>query len=151
MYGVILALHNIFRWIVLILAFLVLYRSFGGWLLKKSWQIADRTAGLLFSISLDIQILLGLILYVGLSPFALKGIVGQGMAFVMGNGEYRFYVVEHIILMGLAVVVAHLGNVMPKRVQDPIRKHQRAAIWFGLAVVFLIIGIPWGRPLFPNF
>lgn len=151
MYGVVLALHNIFRWVVLLLAVLVLYRAISGWLLKRSWQNADRTAGLFFSISIDIQLLLGLILYLGLSPFALKGMLAQGVAFVMGNSEYRFYAVEHIFFMGLAVVFAHLGSILPKRVHDPIKKHQRAAIWFSFAIVLIVFGIPWGRPFFPNF
>lgn len=151
MYSVILAFHNILRWVAIILAVIVLYRAFSGWLLKKNWQDLDRKAGLLFTITMDTQILLGLILYFGLSPFALKGILAQGMAFVMGNGEYRFYAVEHIFFMGLAVIFVHLGSLLPKKVQDPIKKHRQAAILFGLAVVLVILGIPWGRPLFPNF
>lgn len=149
MYGWILALHNILRWVVLIFAVLVLYRSFSGWFQKRTWTDLDRKAGVFFSIAIDTQLLVGLVLYFGLSPFALKAFVNQGVAFVMGNGEFRFYAVEHFALMILAVLFAHLGSILPKKVQDSAKKHQRAAIFFCLAVLLILLGIPWGRPLFP--
>jgi membrane protein insertase Oxa1/YidC/SpoIIIJ len=59
-------------------------------------------------------------------------------------------VVEHIFYMILAMIFAHLGSILPKKVQDAAKKHQRAAIFFILAVVVILMGIPWGRPLFPG-
>ena len=149
-YSLILALHNIMRWVVLVLAVLALYRSISGWLQKKDWIETDRKVGVFFGISIDIQLLLGLILYLVISPWGIKAVVDQGMAYVMGNSAYRFFVVEHIFYMILAMIFAHLGSILPKKVQDAAKKHQRAAIFFILAVVVILMGIPWGRPLFPG-
>ena len=55
-----------------------------------------------------------------------------------------------VLIVLLAAVFAHLGSILPKKVQDAAKKHQRAAIFFGLAVLMIVLGIPWGRPLFPG-
>lgn len=54
--------------------------------------------------------------------------------------------------MLVAVVLAHVGRALSRRVTETQDKHRRAAIFFGLAVVALLIAIPWpflpyGRPL----
>ncbi len=68
MFGFILAVHNILRWIVLILLVVALVRAFWGWFGKREWTSTDRKVGMFYSVSLDIQLLLGLILYFVLSP-----------------------------------------------------------------------------------
>jgi cytochrome c biogenesis factor len=149
MYAAFLALHNILRWVVIILAILALVRAYRGWLGKREWTSADRKSASFFSISMDIQLLLGLILYFLLSPLTRPVLEGQ-MGLVMGNIEMRFFGVEHIFYMILGVVFVHVGTILSRRADDPVAKHRRAAIWFTLAAIVLIVGIPWWRPLFPG-
>ena len=68
MYTVVLGLHNITRWIVLIIGIAAIVRAALGWLGKKEWTALDNKLGLYFTMSMDIQILLGLLLYVVFSP-----------------------------------------------------------------------------------
>ena len=68
MYEFILAVHNILRWIILILAIVALVRAYWGWFGKRDWTPSDRRVGSFYSISLDVQLLLGLLLYFALSP-----------------------------------------------------------------------------------
>ena len=67
MYTFVLAVHNILRWIVLILLIIALVRAFLGWFGKREWESIDMRVGRFYSISLDIQFLLGIILYFFLS------------------------------------------------------------------------------------
>jgi hypothetical protein len=39
--------------------------------------------------------------------------------------------------------------VFAKRAEEG-KKHQRAAIWFGLSLIVILVGMPWMRPLFPG-
>ena len=151
MYQFLVALHNITRWAVLLLGIFVVIRSFLGWLGKKDWSETDRKAGLFFAISIDIQLLIGFLLYFVFSTWGLKAILQQGMKFVMGQSEYRFFAIEHAFYMILAMVFAHLGSALPKKVDESQAKFKRAAIWFGLALLLILAGIPWSRPLFPGF
>ena len=63
MYTLTLAAHNITRWVVLILAAYALYRVFAGLFGKKEWSEADRKALSFYAIGMDVQLLLGLLLY----------------------------------------------------------------------------------------
>ena len=150
MYAFILAVHNIVRWVVLILGFLAVLRAFIGWFGKHAWIPADPKISIYFTSAIDVQLLLGLVLYIFLSPFALQAIRTIGLSGVMAQPVDRFFAVEHLFYMLLAVVFAHLGNALPKKVDNPVDKHRRAAIWFGLAFLVILLGMPWFRPLLPG-
>jgi hypothetical protein len=148
MYEVLLAIHNIARWVVLLLGFVVVIRAFVGWLGRQQWSETERRIGLFFAIGLDIQLLLGLVLYFLFSPFTRFALQNCGEA--MGLREFRFFAVEHSLLMVLAVVFAHLGSSLSKKAPQDTSKYRRAAIWFTLALLMIMLGMPWWRPLFPG-
>lgn len=149
MYPVILALHNIVRWIVVVAAVLALVRAYRGLLMKGDWGSADRRAGLFFTSAMDVQLLLGLLLYVFFSPITRTALSNLGAA--MSDPGARFFAIEHLFYMVLAVVFAHLGNTFSKKAAQSADKHRRAAIWYTLAVLAIILGMPWMRPLIPGF
>jgi uncharacterized membrane protein YozB (DUF420 family) len=150
MYEFILGVHNILRWVTLILGFLAVLRAFIGWFGKHAWIPADPKIGRFFTSAIDIQLLVGLLLYIFFSPFTLQAIRNFGFGTIMEQVDYRFFAVEHLFYMLLAVVFAHLGSALPKKVDRPVDKHRRAAIWFGLALLLILIGMPWFRPLLPG-
>lgn len=149
MLTILLAVHNIMRWIIVVLAIVALIRAYWGWFGKREWTPTDHNAGLLFSISLDIQLLLGLIIYFGLSPITRSAIQNLGAA--MSNANLRFFALEHFILMLIAVILVHIGTGASRKAVEAISKHRRAAVWFTLAVLAILVGMPWFRPLFPVF
>ncbi|MFU8771915.1 MAG: hypothetical protein ACNA8H_05790, partial [Anaerolineales bacterium] len=142
------AIHNIMRWLVILLALFALYSAYRGWIGKREWKNSDRLSGLFFTISLDIQLLLGIVLYFFLSPLTQGALQDFGQA--MAVDELRFFALEHAFIMLLAVIIAHLGNFLVKKAPEAVAKHRRAAVWFTLAVLVLLVGIPWWRPLIPG-
>jgi len=148
MYPFVLAVHNVIRWVVLIAGILAAVRALIGWLGKKEWTKQDRLFGVIFTSSVDIQLLLGILLYFVFSPIT-KGAFGDFGA-AMGVKDIRFFAIEHVFYMILALVFAHLGSFLPKKVDDAVSKHKRAAIWFSLAVLIILAGIPWWRPFIPG-
>ena len=146
MYEVFLSLHNILRWVVLIVAVLALIRMyFGGWMGRKAYSKADDRVSLLFTIMLDLQLLVGIILYVFLSPTTLALLTGTGS---MSAPLTRYFGAEHAAMMLLAVIVAHVGRAQSKKAADARGKFRRAAIWYTVALVLLLAGIPW--PFLPT-
>lgn len=106
---------------------------------------------MLATIALDIQMLLGLLLYVFLSPFTTQAFQDFGAA--MREPGMRYWAVEHSTLMLLAVIVAHIGNVMARKALSDRARQLRTAWFFGVVVLLLLLGMPWpglsnGRPLF---
>jgi len=148
MYTTVLIIHSILRWVVLLLAVYAILRAYSGWFGKRKYGSSDRKAGLFFTITLDVQLLLGLWLYFFLSPLTTTALRDFGGA--MNNPELRFFVLEHAFYMVLAVVFAHLGNVLSRRAEEMVAKHRRAALWYTLTLIVILIAIPWlSRPLLP--
>ncbi len=149
MYPILLGLHNITRWLVLIVGILAVVRAFMGWSGKRPWTGLDNSAGLFFTISMDVQLLLGLLLYGVFSPITTGAFADFGAA--MSNPDARFWLVEHIFMMVLAVILAHVGRSLAKKAPTDVAKHKRAAIFFTLALIVVLAGIPWFRPMLPTF
>jgi Na+-driven multidrug efflux pump len=125
-----------------------LFRAYVGWFGKREYTEIDRKVGVYFSVSLDIQLLLGIILYIFLSPITRTAF--QDFSTAMTITDIRFFAVEHILMMVLAVILVHVGTILSKRGASDISKHRRSAIWFSLAILIVILAIPWWRPLLPG-
>jgi uncharacterized membrane protein YozB (DUF420 family) len=144
-YSFVLAVHNILRWIVLILLVVALVRALLGWFGNREWTSTDRKIGMFYSVSLDVQVLLGLILYFVLSPITTSAL--RNFREVMGNPVLRFFVFEHAVMMVLAVIFAHIGVASAKRAEASVSKHRRTVLWFSLSLVAILVGMPWDRLL----
>ncbi len=149
MYAFVLAVHSILRWIVLFLMILALVRAFWGWFGKRDWTSTDRRVGIYYSVSLDIELLLGLILYFLLSPITKSALSNFRTA--MSIPDLRFFALEHTLYMILALILAHVGVVTANRASESVGKHRRQAIWFSLSLIAILLGMPWFRPLLPGF
>lgn len=148
-YTIVLALHNIIRWVVIIAGLMAASRAIYSRFNNMAWTQTDNTLGLLFTTSVDIQVLLGLLLYVFLSPLTDSAFADFGAA--MGDENLRYWAVEHITFMIGVLVLVHAGRIISKRQAEDKDKHLWAAIMFTLAFVVLLIGTPWFRPLLPSF
>ncbi|MEX1020961.1 MAG: hypothetical protein WDZ49_14960 [Litorilinea sp.] len=145
LYVPLLSIHNILRWVVVIAALYALYTYITGWLQGREYRASDRQAGVFFTISMDIQLVIGLILYGVVSPITRAGFSDFGAA--MTNSDVRYFLVEHILLMVVAVVLVHVGSVMVRKAVDSRVKFQRGTIWYVLSTLVVLASIPWWRPL----
>lgn len=145
MYTGLLHTHNLFRWLVLIVMILALVFALTGWLKKRDWSKKDNVMGLLLTVFADIQLLVGLVLYAFASPITKAAFNDFGAA--MKNADLRFYAVEHILLMIIALVLIHIGRTKSKKSVAPWKKHRSAAIYYGVAFLLILAGIPWDRAL----
>jgi len=146
-------IHSVMRWVVLILAVWALFRMWRGSVSGAAWRKADQMSGLAFTSFLNLQVLVGLVLY-ATSPITHAAMANFAAA--MKDPILRFYAVEHSTGMILAAVIAQVGYSISKRATTDGTKFMRAAISYSVAVLIVIASIPWpffkyGRPLFPGF
>jgi hypothetical protein len=145
--------HSLLRWIVIIACVWALVRVWSGLIGRSEWTRKDQTAGLLFTSALNLQLILGVILY-AISPITRTAMMNFSAA--MKDSTIRFYAVEHLAGMLLAVVIAQAGYSLAKRAATDRAKFLRAAIAYSIAALLILASIPWpfmkyGRPLFPSF
>ena len=151
MYSSALWLHSLLRWAVLFTGVVAWCRAIGGNTAKRPWTPKDDLWGLLLTISVDMQMLIGLILYLFLSPITKIGV--RNLAAAMQIDTVRFFTVEHFAGMIIGIALVHVGRVRIRKATDASRKHRLAMMFFGVALVVMIISIPWpgmpvARPLF---
>jgi len=143
--------HSLLRWLVILAGIWALVRVWSGLLTKSEWTAKDRKCGLIFTSILNVQFLIGLVLYF-LSPLITSARADFGAA--MKNGMLRFFAVEHVAGMLLAVIIAQVGYSISKRAATDHGKFLRASITYTISVILILASIPWpfmkyGRPLFP--
>lgn len=143
MYNGILHLHNLLRWIILILLIVNLVNVFGG---KKNVKLS-----LYLMISAHLMLVIGLYQYIA-GDLGMATLKAAGIGQVMKNAAARYWAVEHITGMVIAVVLITLGHGRVKRDADT----KKAKLYFSLALLLILLMMPWpfreaiARPLFPG-
>lgn len=137
-----LHLHSVLRWIVLIVAIWAIVKMASGRNGGKSFTAADKRPALFFLITMDLQLLVGLYLYVE-GAFGIKNIQNQGFGNIMKDSMSRFFAVEHILGMIVSVVLVHIGYAATKKT-GPDKQKFNKAFWFFLVALLLILAmVPW--------
>ena len=151
MYASALWLHSWLRWAVLLTGLVAWLRAISGKTARRPWTPQDELWGLLLTITVDLQFLVGLVLYAFLSPITRLGL--RNFAAAMQINVARFFTVEHVIGMIAGIALVHIARVKIRKAADADRKHRLAMVLFGIALVVMIVSIPWpgmpvARPLF---
>jgi hypothetical protein len=150
MYEVLLALHSWLRWFVLGAGLLAVVRAYAGWTGRRPFTKGDNGISAAFSGFMWLQVIVGLGLYFGVSPYGLKAMKVAG---AMKDPTTRFFGMEHVAVMILAAILAQVGRIALKRASTDTLKHKKAFTYFAIALVLVLLMIPWGlwnpaRPLF---
>jgi hypothetical protein len=151
MYTALLFLHSWLRWLVILAGMTALGGAVAGVSTRRAWLPVDNVRLALFTHSLDAQMLIGLILYAFLSPVTRSGF--ENMSLTMRDPILRFFVVEHLVGMVVAIALAHVGRARVRKAADAAARHRAVLIFVGLAMVAVLLSIPWpgmpgGRELF---
>jgi hypothetical protein len=150
MYPSALWLHSWLRWAVLVTGLVAWLRAVGGKTARRPWTPQDELWGLLLTVSVDLQFVVGIVLYI-LSPITRLGL--RNFAAAMQINVARFFTIEHVIGMVAAIALVHIARVKIRKATDAERKHRLAMLLYGIALVLMLISIPWpglpvARPLF---
>jgi hypothetical protein len=149
LYPFVLALHNLWRWIALLGVLVAAITGLQGWLGRKPWTLTNDRVAATAVFVMDGQLLLGLVLYLGLSPLSRAMLADFSTA--MHTHDVRFFGMEHPFLMVLATAVAHFGKIRSNQVPGNVLKHRAATVWYALSLLLMLIGTPWWRPLLRGF
>ena len=143
MYTGFLHLHDVLRWLILVSLVITLVKYLAGWLGNQPWKKADNILGIAFISLMDLQFLTGLVLYFYLSPVTKIAFSDMGAA--MKNPDLRFYAVEHLTMMLIAIVLVHIGRAKSKKAIPDVSKFKIASIYFLIALGVMVVAIPWSR------
>lgn len=146
MYSTLFGLHSGLRYIVLLLLAAAILLSLIGLFGKKPYSEMNRKVNLFAMISTHTQFLVGLILY-----FFSPMVNYSNMAEAMSNATTRYWTVEHSVMMLFAIVLITVGHSRSKKAKDAVNKHRAIALYYGLAVLVILVAIyQSGRPILGN-
>jgi hypothetical protein len=141
MYTAAIVLHSVLRWVVILLGVLAVARAFSGRSGGRSWTAADATPGRLYTMALDVQMVIGLLLYFVFSH--ILSIAGADWGEAMGNTAIRYWVVEHLAAMVVAIALAHVGSVRVRKAATDAARFKQAALFYGLSLFLVLLASPW--------
>lgn len=136
MHNILVILHSYNRYLILAALVFVLYRAYTGWLGRKPFENADNTGSLVLLSLAHLQLLLGLIMYAFTSHWTKTAFADFGAA--MKDPMPRYFAVEHILAMIIAVVLVQLGRTFSKKAADDTEKHRKLAIYTSIAMLIIV-------------
>lgn len=148
-------LHNLLRWIVLIMLLISIVKAYKGYTSGQAFKDGDRKTWLFTMIAAHTTLLIGLYQWLMGRYGVISMHLPEGAAAPEGK-FLRFYQIEHPLIMIAAIVLITLAYGVAKKPLDDKTKYGKALRFFIYALVLILLMIPWpfreviGRPLFPG-
>ncbi|MDA9555341.1 cytochrome B [Pelobium sp.] len=130
MYTGLLHLHSLLRYVVLVLVLLSILQAITAG--DKPYTAANKKVNLFALISSHLQLVIGLVLY----------FISPNVDFSkMSDPAFRYWNVEHISMMILAIALITVGYSKSKKAIEAKAKHRAIYIFYTLAIVIVLLAI----------
>ena len=127
--------HSGLRWLFLVIIIFAIVNAIRKWKSGDKFGTKDKLISILALAFTHAQAIIGFILYFGEEKY--KGFSE------MGDRILRFYAVEHLLGMLVAVVLITIGHSKAKKAEDDKAKFKKIFVWFSIALLIVLISIPW--------
>jgi hypothetical protein len=127
---ILVGVHGLVRWLVVIVAVVAVVRY--ALVLAGKTQPSGMDRGLMSGYTglLDLNVLLGVIIIIGL-------------------GEWEMVQIEHAVTNIVAVVVAHIFAQRAKKIEDPKLKARTSLLGVVISILIIVVGVAfvggWAR------
>ena len=125
--------HSGLRWVAIILLLLAISNSFTA----KSFEKKHKMINLFTMITLHTQLIIGLVQY-----FITSGKVKFFDGW-MKEAAFRFYGMEHLMGMLIAIVLITVGYSKSKRGTTDSEKFKPIKLFYLIGFILIIASIPW--------
>ncbi|MCI5084142.1 MAG: cytochrome B [Saprospiraceae bacterium] len=136
MYEILKHAHSGLRWLVLAFLVWAIINAFSKRRSGADYTAKDKRPALFGLITTHLQLVLGLILYF-ISP-----LVSFEEGF-MKNTITRFYTIEHLSLMLLAIILITVGYSRAKRKSEDKAKFGSIFTFYLIGLILILLAIPW--------
>lgn len=134
--------HSGLRWVVLILLVAAIGKAIGR---RRSGVVYTKDKLALFAlISVHLQLLIGLLLYLWLSPYGVAADPIEGG----GSAIATYYNYVHWWAMIIAVILVTVGYSKAKRQAELNKGWKTIGVYYGVGLLIILAAIPW--PFYPG-
>ena len=124
--------HSGLRWIILILLVIAIVNAFSA----KIYERKHKMINLFAMIALHTQLLIGLVL------LKTSGKVNFGEGW-MKDAINRFYGMEHLAGMLIAITLITIGYVKSKKGTNPTEIYKPIKLFYIIGLILILASIPW--------
>lgn len=134
-------IHSLWAYIVLLLVIVAVVNAIIGVTSKKEFSAKDLRISLFALIASHIQLVIGFIAYYVSTYYSAMRTVG--MSEVMKDSELRKPLIEHPILILIAITLLTIGFSKHKKKTTSASKFKTIAIFYAIALILILAVIPW--------
>lgn len=134
-------IHSYWAYVVLLVLIVASVNAIVGYASGKEYGATNFRIALFTLISSHIQLLIGILLFFTAPYLTALGEVGMGE--VMKDSVLRLYIVEHPLVMIIAVALVTIGYSKHKKKLTSKPKFKILAIFYTLALILMLSRIPW--------
>lgn len=124
--------HSGLRWVALILLILAIFYAFTA----KKFEKKHKMITLFAMVTFHLQFVIGIVQY----------FLSEKVTFTAGwmkNPLHRFYGMEHLIGMLLAIVLITIGYSKSKRKENDADKFKTIRLFYLIGFILILLFIPW--------
>ena len=136
-------IHSTWAIITLVILVVAVVNAIMGLTSKKEFTDKSLRISLFALIVTHIQLIIGLVVFFTSASFNF--LLENGMGAVMKDATARLFVVEHPLMMILAVVFLTIGFSKHKNKTTDFTKFKTIAIYYGIALLLVLSRIPWSQ------
>ncbi len=136
-------LHSGWAYIALLVLIVAVVNAAMGFFSDKEFKEKDLRIPLFTLIVFHLQLIIGLIGYYTSNYYDTMRSVGMGE--VMKQPELRLMLVEHPIMMILAIILITMGFSKHKKQQTDKGRFKTILLYYGIALILVLSRIPWGN------
>ncbi len=130
--------HSYLAYLALaLLLFAIVFNAY-YWLKGRVFTKTNKSVALWGLIAVHAQFLAGLVLYF-LSPLGMSNFSGAAMK----NSVTRLYIVEHPLVIILAITLITIGYSKANRTIATSSKYKTIVIFYSIGLILILSRIPW--------
>ncbi|MBP6090521.1 MAG: hypothetical protein KA521_04650 [Crocinitomicaceae bacterium] len=127
--------HSGLRWLALALLVVAIINAISN-KSKNTYAKKDKMINLFAMVTLHIQVTIGIVVAF------MSGKINYSAGW-MKNPLYRFFGMEHILLMVCAAVLVTIGRKKAEKIEDLSQRNSKIALWYTFVLILILAGIPW--------
>jgi len=134
-------LHSGWAYITLLVLIFAVVNAIIGLSSKKEFKDKDLRISLFTLIVSHLQLIIGFIAFFASAQFSY--VLDKGMGAAMKEPNIRLFVVEHPLMMILAIAAITVGFSKHKKQSTDSGKFKTISLYYGIALIFVLSRIPW--------
>ena len=134
-------IHSYWAYIVLLILIIAVINAIIGFTSKKEFKTKDLRISLFALITAHIQLIFGFIAYYTSTYYETMRSMGMGE--VMKNSDLRKPLIEHPLLILIAIALITIGFSKHKKKTANAAKFKTIVIYYAIALILILAVIPW--------